>query len=471
MNATTLRITGATTSKSYDTCQWEAVVPPITLTKQQFGSTAAGKKPGANYQGYLGYVARHRAAKLAAPPADPLAQTGQHSIDSVVNQYAGMYGTPQNDPQIQASAQSQIDPIIAAITKKVNDQASTATGAISANSQALAKALGGVDYGAPYAQAKTEQASVDAALQQSLSGAGGTGLANDLSSRLAQIGDPAVAAAAGGIADRGAAIGGTQVAQGSSNLGSLIASAAAAKEYGQKMPGIAQLSGLQDIAGVNRQAVTDIGDQTAQVTSQLPQIVQALRVEAQNTRSNKAQAAAQLYEALTGQNITKATASAGLATDYAKLGQTAAYDNASLGIRQQTADAATTRAQAAAKKATAAKQPKALTPTDKKRLAGVATDLRYGVPPKQQFNSKTQAWMDVPGTGTPNSSYGEAYDQLIAEGAPPAYARAQVDRLYKPGEFGRPLTAAQKAKKKGQAAAAAAVANGTYGPQLPTGGH
>jgi hypothetical protein len=429
-------------------------MPPITLTKQQFGQTAAGKKTGAKYSGYLSYIARHRAAKLAQANADPLGQTSPGDINSQVNRYAGMYGNPMTDEQITTSAQGQIDPIIAAITKKINDQASTASGAISANSQALAKALGGIDYGAPYAQAKTEQAAVDAALQQSLGGAGGTGLAQDLESRLAQIGDPAVAAAGADVASRGAAIGGTQVAQGSSNLGSLIASAAAAKEYGAKQPGIAQLSGLQDIAGVNRQAVTDIGDQTAQITSQLPQIVAALRAEAQNTRSNRAQAAAQLYETLTGQNLTKATAKAGLAGDqatldyqYANANADAAASAASTAERTRH-DVATeaTAAKRAAAAATKATKGKTFTPAQLQKFRGDALDIAETA--KSGAAAVTDAKGNVKEAALPPISREQAILEMERHGIPKQIAVQTANRVY-----GKPLTPAQvKAQKKTNAA-------------------
>lgn len=421
---------------------------PITLTKQQFGKTKVGQKPGASYGNYLRYVSAHRASRLAQANADPLGQTSPQDIDARVARLTAGYGTPMTDAQITTSAQSQIDPIIAAITKRVNDQASTASGAISANSQALAKALGQIDYGAPYAQAKTEQASVDAALQQSLGGAGGTGLAQDLSSRLGQIDDPAVAAAAGGLADRGAAIGTTELAHGSANLGDLIASAAAAKEYGVKQPGIARLAGLQDIAGVNRQAVSDIADQTGQVTAELPQIVSALRAEAQNTRSNRSQAAAQLYEALTGQNITKATAKAGLAGDQASLAYQYANANADAAAssantaertRHDRASEATAakRAATAAAKATASKKSGGLTASQVQKYRGVALTIA------EQAKSGAPAVTDANGKVThpalPALTRKQAILEMEKEGVPAKIAIATANRVY-----GKPVSASDK---------------------------
>lgn len=424
-------------------------MPPVTLSKQQFGATAAGKKAGSSYEGYLGYIARHRAAKLAAAPtADPLAQTSPTDINSIVNKYTSGYGPTLTDPQIQSSAQAQIDPIIAAITSKIQGTAKESGAQIAANSAALAKALGGIDYAAPYAGAQRDQAAVDAALQQSLNG-GGAALAGDLKSRLGMIGDPTVSAAADSVGARGTAIGTNELASGSANLGSLIASAAAAKSYGQKMPGIAQLSGLQDIAGVGKEATTKVGDATTQIMQLLPQIVSSLRSERDNKTGNKASLAAQLYQTLTGQNVTKATAQAGL--------QNTAFDNGlayanTFGVDPstgQTVKGYHLDAKGNVVKNATPKAPKALTVTDRKKLVSDLDTFYYGVPPKQHFDSKTSTWIDVPNTGTPALSYTEAVRNLmdgygLTEQAAVKYANTR----YKPGEDGRPKSAGQKKTDK-----------------------
>jgi hypothetical protein len=282
---------------------------PITLTKSQFQS----KRPGGDYSKYLGFINKRRTAQLGAVNADPLAPTPAGDINAIVNRFAGMYGAPMSDARIQSDAKAQLDPIVAAITGSIGDRAKTSTSAIAANSAALAKDLGSIDYAAPYRTAEVDQANVDAALREALASRGGTDLAGDLSKRLSIIDDPAVASTASGIGDRGAALGTTELARGSANMGSLIAQAAAGKEYGLKQPGIARESGLQDIAGVNKTAVSEISDKTAQLLQQLPTIVANLRNSSDSRSQARAAAAAQLYETLTGQNITKATAKAGLA--------------------------------------------------------------------------------------------------------------------------------------------------------------
>jgi hypothetical protein len=95
--------------------------------------------------------------------------------------------------------------------------------------------------------------------------------------------------------------------------------------------------------------------------------------------------------------------------------------------------------------------PKPLSASALAKLSATANDLRYGVQPKYHFVStgdpKLAAgtpgaqWQAVPGTGTPNASYSEAFTQLVADGGSIKWARAKVNALYKPGEFGRPPTA------------------------------
>jgi hypothetical protein len=180
-------------------------------------------------------------------------------------------------PTLVQQAQGEVDPILAQIRAQVLGQAKNAGQAITGYTNDLAGKLGSVDYAAPYTGAEGQQAAVDASLAQALAGGGLAGAA-DLKSRLAQIGEPGVVGAAGdAVAATGTGNSNTVLAQGSSNLGALIANAAAAKSYGQKLPGIARLAGLQDIAGANSAVQTQIGTETTSVMNQLPSIVNALR--------------------------------------------------------------------------------------------------------------------------------------------------------------------------------------------------
>lgn len=404
---------------------------------------------------------KHKNVPLAPP--DPFAPFTPQQINQTINRFTGMYGTPQTNEQIQASAQSQIDPIIAAITKNENARAAASSQAIRSLTDSYAHDLAGVNYAAPYQQAEGDQAAVDAALQQSLTGAG-SDLASQLKSRLAPLGagDPAVNEVATGLADRGAAIGTTELAHGSSALSSLIANAAAAGSYGQKLPGIAKLSGIQGVKAAESQATNNIATGTQNALGQLPSIVQALLAANQNLQGNRASSAADLYTTLTGQNLTKATAKAGLVNDQTNAAITGAYDNAKLGIAQQNANTAQTRATNAAKKA---KAPKPLSASALKNLNSQAHDLYNGVAAHQHYNTKTQKWEPVPGTGQPPVRWGAAVAQLVANGASKEQAvKILSAQGWKPGEGGRPLTGKQK---KAQKKTATAVKSGLGLPPDP----
>jgi hypothetical protein len=436
--------------------------------------------------GAAAMLAARRANVAKAPPvsADPFAPIPDAQIQQIIGRYTRGLPVPMTGPQIQTSAQGMIDPIIAAVTKDIQGQASTATGNISANAEALAKALGAIDYGAPYKGAESDQAAVDAALQQSLSG-GGSDLAAGLKAKLAAIDDPTVAAAGDALASRGTALGTTQLARGSASLSDLIARAAASNEYGLRQPTIARESGLQLIGGVNQKATQSIADEAAKLEEQLPGIVTSLRGESQSASNNRASLAAKLYESLTGQNLSRAVAEAGLgkaqntlALDQSKLNaQTASKPNAALsraygyavdqygqpvGGRVRTLPGYTTDAHGnviKTGKGPAAAKP--LSGSQLEKINSLAHDLYNGVPPKVQFNTQTQKWMPVPGTGKQAATWPRAIEQLVNEGATAAQAvKILSAQGWQPGEGGRPQSAAQKGT-------AAAVKSGLGVPRSP----
>lgn len=314
----------------------------LLAQRSRFSSVPPDLRPGAtstNTGSPLAYAAANR---RTPPPVSPLAPTSTADILARINKIASAYGTPLNEAQIGTTAQGMLDPVVAQITANINKQAGQATDSIAGHSQSLAHELGAIDYSTPYNTAEGEQAAVDAALREALGG-GGAQLANDLQSRLGVIGDPSVAAAGQHVAATGAAAGATELARGSANLGSLIANAASASSYGQKLPGFARMQGLQDIAGVQQGAVNDIANQTGSVTAQLPGLVQALRSDNQTLRGNKAQLVASLYDNALGREVTKGTAAAGLGLDVTKLNYSADATAAKLKAaqdRQETSSAA-----------------------------------------------------------------------------------------------------------------------------------
>lgn len=416
---------------------------PITLSKQAFLT----KKPGGDYSKYLSYVNNARSKKLGAQKTDPFAPMSPQDISSVIDKFTGMYGTPLSDKDIESRAHGQIDPIIAAITKSATDRANSSSTALRGLSDSYAKELGGINFGAPYSTAMGEQAAVDAALND-VQKTGGSDLASQLRSRLGAIGsDPAVAQAASGLEQQGADQGATQVAYGSNALSELIRDKASASSYGQKLPGIARLAGLQDIAGVEASARNQINEGTQSALSQLPAIVQALRSSNDNLRGNRASAAANLYTTLTGQNVTKATAKAGLDNQafdnnlaYAgtygydpNTGQPAAgykYDNngnivpipkPSTVKPKPTGDAALT--------------------TDDRRNLLKDLNVWTGGSPARRVKSKDSpsGFVKVPGTGSKPLPWEEVVNNLMTSyNLSRKEAEKYASKKYKPGQHGRP---------------------------------
>lgn len=413
--------------------------------------TAKPATPGANAM-----LAARTANKTPAAPVDPFAPTSPQDINATIARFTKGLPGAITPGQIQTTAQGELSPIVDAITKNIQGQASTASSQIGANSAALAKALAAVDYGAPYAGAKNEQAAVDAALQQSLNG-GGASLAGDLRSRLASINDPTVGAAADAVASHGTALGTTELARGTNAMSNLIAQAAAAKEYGAKQPGIVQQSGLQDIAGVNSKATQSIADEAAKIEQLLPGIVQSLRSESQGNQSNRVSVAERLYETLTGQNITKATASAGLAGSATKLSLpdptlSRAYGYAVDSAGNPVGGKVTPLpgytvgpGGSVVKTPKAAAAAKPLSPSALKNLSGMAHDFYNGVPASHRYNSSTGQWVPVPGTGSAPVTWNAAIAQLVAAGSPPDKAVQLLEAQgWQPGEGGRPQSVGQK---------------------------
>lgn len=249
-----------------------AVTPATTLTRAQI--LARGAMTGDAGGGTVGgrTVAPGRGKP---PPVKPRTVAPPVAPPDPYDQIIAGLPQPQTPGQIGQTAQSEISPLLAALTGTVNAQAQNAQHAIQGYSADAASKLAGIDWGAPYRQAESGQAAIDSALQQSLTGAGSSDAAA-LASRLGVINDPSVAAAAGGLASSGAAAGTTALANGSANLGSLLSNAASADSYGQKQPELTRLAAEQQIATAGAQAQQTIATDAANLEQQLPGIIQNL---------------------------------------------------------------------------------------------------------------------------------------------------------------------------------------------------
>lgn len=412
----------------------------------------------------------------AAASADPFAQLTPAQIQQQVGQYTSQLPKPLTDQQISSRAQGEINPILQKITDAINARAQSAGQAISGYTNDLASKLGKTDYAAPYSGAIQQQAGVDAALSQALAG-GGLSDAQGLQSRLAQIGEPGVVGAAAN-AVQGNATGNSNaaLAGGSADLSALIASQAAAGAYGVKQPGIARLAGLQDLAGANQTAQQNIKDQSAQVETQLPSILNDLRSQSDTRQSNITSLGADLYKTLTGQNVTKATAQAGLTLDTGKALAPQTFGSASSGYYQY--DPATGQIAQVTPGVPKTVPPRTVSPGS--TLVDPTTgNVIYSAPPKPSGGTaatgglSASGWLslvasaskqaaalsttvaarqhypagggdpvNVPGTGKQAAPYNDALNQIFALGpntkAWATKTRQIVDARYAPGENGRP---------------------------------
>jgi hypothetical protein len=247
-------------------------------------------------------LTRATAARKPLRPVGPYAQLAPGQINQQVSRYVNALPAPMSGPQIQHTAAGELDPTLARIRQSIALRSRGAAQAIRGYTGSLADSLAGEDYSAPYHDAEAKQAAVDSALAEALSGRG-LDLAAGLEHRLGAIGEPGVTGgAASAVAAGGAAAGNTELARGSSNIGALLASEASARSYGQKLPGIARLAGLQQLSASEAAAQQSLADQTAQVESQLPGIVGTLRGQSQTAATNRATQGESLRERLLARN-------------------------------------------------------------------------------------------------------------------------------------------------------------------------
>lgn len=357
----------------------------------------------------------------------------------------------------QRAAQAELDPVIAALTQAANDRAARAEAAITGLTDAYAHDIAGVDYGAPYQGAEQQQAAVDAALRQALTG-GGADLAAGLTGRLSRLAGtsaaPAVDQAAAGLASQGASAGTTRLASGSASLGDLIAQEASAREFGTKMPGIAKLSGLQGVKQAEGNAQSEIASGTAQVESQLPSLTEKIKSDRLAAKAAKTDAQYKSAELALARDkaaaeIAQGNARIGIARENAatsafRAQTSAAHDAALERMAEANYGLSAERLQLAQQKAMQVRKSGGLTAgeiaTMRQKAAGDLQTYYHGVAAKYELGADGQRVL-VSGTGPGSAkTYQEAIKSLML--AYPALGPKQVigmaNKLYKPGEGGRP---------------------------------
>lgn len=220
-------------------------------------------------------IAQRVAPRRRRPPADPFAPLSEQAIRS----------------RATADVRSQVDPILKQITSGIESRTRAGSNAISGYTSTLADRLGaGVGKVQDiYGGAQQSQAAVEEALASRLSGQGNQ-LSGELSAKLAQIGAPGsqVQDVAGGAAQMGQGLAGASYGHGSASLSRLIQEGAAEGALAQKQPGIARLGGLQQLGTLQRQSQADLAEQTGEVNSRVPGLIQQLLGDYRQNELSKA---------------------------------------------------------------------------------------------------------------------------------------------------------------------------------------
>jgi hypothetical protein len=202
--------------------------------------------------------------------------------------------------QAATTARAQLDPIVSALASQIQRQTQAGIGAITGYTNSLAQNLGGEQQKAAgiWGAAQQAQAASEAAFAQRLS-SGGTQLAAELGQRLQSINAPeATGQAQSSVAQTGAGAGNASYGAGSAALGQLIAHGASAQDYAGKLPGLAQLGGIQTVRDFGLKQQSLLADKTAELLGQAPALQNQALQYAQNQRSaatSQAVAAAQQH--------------------------------------------------------------------------------------------------------------------------------------------------------------------------------
>ncbi len=182
------------------------------------------------------------------------------------------FGPKQLRQQATGLVSSQVNPVIAEITKRINSQTAQGKAAIEGYTGQLVNRLGSLDdeVAGIYSDARSEQERINAALAGVVSGTGAD-----------QTAALQAAAAQGGAAPSGAerfaeaAAGATSAsaAQGASTLGRLVAQGAAATDLAAAQPGLADRYGQTALSNFLAQQGGALEGAVGDITAQVPGLV------------------------------------------------------------------------------------------------------------------------------------------------------------------------------------------------------
>lgn len=170
------------------------------------------------------------------------------------------------DQQARRAMAAIYDPLIAQMTEQIQGRTKAAQDAMAGYTRDVSGQLAsfGPSAGQVYGGAQQSQSAADAALAQRLEGQGSQ-LANELSGKLSAINAPSNVASeiVGGALQRGTGAANAGFARGTADLSRLIAQGANAQEYALKLPGVAGLSGMQQIGRIGFEGQQELAERTA----------------------------------------------------------------------------------------------------------------------------------------------------------------------------------------------------------------
>ena len=198
----------------------------------------------------------------------------QSTLDQYINYLETNMGRV-NYTAAGKTATSEIAGEVSPLLSGINQAGKFGQQAITGYTSQLASNLAGIqpNINAAYTRAEQQQAAVDAALQQGLSGAG-TSQANDLAATLGRLGQNT--SVAQDVAQQAQGYAGANYATGSASLSSLLAQGAAANAYGATLPGIAALAGYQATGQLQNSLSGERAKVIADAQRQYPTLVNQL---------------------------------------------------------------------------------------------------------------------------------------------------------------------------------------------------
>jgi hypothetical protein len=417
-----------------------------------------------------GYVYGGSPASLAArtgskPPTPPKPPKGKTPAPKPPGPTPpGELGPNQDAASARAAIQSILQPLIAQIQNAAAQRAKQGAALITGYTNNAVDKLNGINFQKPYQAAAQDQNAVNSALLASLGGQG-SALQNQLSGELgSSVAAPTAGAIVGKVGADTTGAGNAGLANGDATLSSLIAQGAVQGAYGQKLPGIETLAGLQDVKGlqgsINNTTQQQLGDLQAKVPQMVQDELSSIATSKENqVRDQIAEEKNKIAILLGEGKITASQANALLAanTRTAIANQNNSTRAAIAGQNNATRTAIANQNNAT-KTQIAAMQAAAKAAGLKTKTKGALTDNEVSNLVDKWKNGTVKSVTTVPtnpdGTpkykdanGNPKSvtqsaqqgqlTFQQAYKRLIAFGIPDKKARAYLDTAYKRGEQGR----------------------------------